>query len=168
MGVIGHAGSHLWGTCAQDAAGVPWGTTQSPSSLGPPRQGHLGMAQLSPPNLPSPLPMRSPGISSPSNMPLDHLLMLTNLTNNQNEDWVASPHAGNPPSINNTGNCSPGAFHVLLVPLLPIAILHVCTTLVSAQKHHQTDVSCSLHVGWVTDILCVTCGGGAELCEMQF
>jgi hypothetical protein len=79
-------------------------------------------------------------------MPLDHLLMLANLTNNQNEDWVASPHAGNSPSMSNAGNCNPGAFRALLVPLLPLAILHVCTALVSAQEHHQTDVSCSLHV----------------------
>ena len=35
------------------------------------------------------------GSPSPSNMPLDHLLMLANLTNNQNEEWTASPNQNN-------------------------------------------------------------------------
>ena len=123
----------------------PRGQPEAPHPQSP-RQGHFDMAQSSPPNLPSPLPMRSPGSPSPYNMPLDHLLMLANLTNNQNEDWVASPHAGNSPSMSNAGNSSPGAFRAFLVPLLPLAIPHVCTVLVSTQKHRQTDVPCSLHV----------------------
>ena len=93
----------------------PRGQSDAPHPQSP-RQG-LGMAQSSPLNLPSPLPMRSPGSPSPSNMPLDHLLILANLTNNQNEDWVASPHAGNSPSMSNAGNCHPGTFRALLFPL---------------------------------------------------
>ena len=55
-----------------------------------------GTEQASPPpSLPSPLPLRSPGSTSPSNMPLDHLLMLANMTNNQPEEWNASPRMPN-------------------------------------------------------------------------
>ena len=134
--------------------GSPRGQSDAPHPQSP-RQAHLGMAQSSPPNLPSPLPMRSPGSPSPSNMPLDHLLMLANLTNNQNEDWAASPHAGNSPSMSNAGNCHPGAFRAHLVPLLPIAVLHVCTALVSAQKHHQTMYPQAFMYLEVAALLCV-------------
>ncbi len=75
--------------------GAPEAPQESPRQAQPPSP-QLGAGQASsPPNLPSPLPLRSPGSSSPSNMPLDHLLMLANMTNNQPEEWNASPRMHN-------------------------------------------------------------------------
>lgn len=93
------------------------GSPQGPPNEAPlesPRQAHNGgqlcAAQSSPPNLPSPLPLRSSGSPSPSNMPLDHLLMLANLTNGQPEDMMlqnTSPNSGNQPSMHGAGNYHP-------------------------------------------------------------
>ena len=103
-------------------AGSPRVAPETPQE--PPRQAQpspqLATGQASPPSLPSPLPMRSPGSSSPSNMPLDHLLMLANMTNTQPEEWNASPRMRNQmPNMQGSGFKNFPAYRRALSLLLP-------------------------------------------------
>ena len=118
-------------------AGSPRGPPEAPQDS--PRQAQpspqLGTAPASPPpSLPSPLPMRSLGSSSPSNMPLDHLLMLANMTNTQPEEWNASPRLRNQmPNLQGAGFSNYPAYRrALSLLLIPPSGCHTITCFVRA------------------------------------